>query len=681
MNQISLRKDLTNQHPVKQANHSFDQRYLSDWRFRSKVKLARTVFSVFPPKLIFFAMTVGIVVFNRPGLARQFIYDQPEQLHRHLNWFSKTRLGMYCLNQIVHKLIGFTDYKPENTEQFCKSALSQFLHGYPLCFALELSQINWETEETVLHGALIGLIRRMLEHRLYEAEEHMLRIRRTFGQLPSYVSTEQYIPHYYRNKELIQTLSGALNLKNVDQTLAKLDAEGQHWETIPEQVPNQQLVQEILLFDAYRDLTLYSYHNGEGHLTPILCKGMLEVQTRLQQQFMPRPSPELKKLLASLGIKNLADVKLLWPDWSALIGHNGHLNVHLMMRELGWWTGSPILLAWKDRIANPVFLSLFEETCPTLILGENISSELWHELACLIPFIGVSHQVFQFSDGRAMYWNDAGAMALAQWEDENRGFPLRDVYDRRLEIDDSPACTFAVLKTKWGMAPEDWYVCLHMRDAGMRNEKDGAGETIRNATIDSYLDAIRYITNQGGWVIRMGGPKVPPLPEMERVIDYARLPDRSAEMDIHIVRMARMFIGTTSGFAYVASSFGIPTAMVNALTSLGQIWPKNTRFALKPVRTNEGRLLSQSEITSDQWRWAFPTHESLSNAGLVVEENSADEILETVRETLALTDPLAPKVILPWLEKWTQSLSFPGYYGGSQPSAYFIEKYGKDFLP
>jgi putative glycosyltransferase (TIGR04372 family) len=351
-----------------------------------------------------------------------------------------------------------------------------------------------------------------------------------------------------------------------------------------------------------------------------------------------------------------------------------------MMRQMGWWSGSPIVLAYSSRIANPTFLSLFEDICPVLILGENVSSAVWHELASLIPFLGVSHQIFQFNDGRSMYWNDAGGMAVAKWDAEDRGYPLREIYDRRMAAGDEVVEEFAVLKRQWGMSPNDWHVCLHMRDAGARGEKDGVGESIRNTSLDSYMDAIRYVTEQGGWIIRMGAPTVPALPDMERVIDYARSSDRSPEMDIHLMRTARIFIGTTSGFAYVASSFGIPTAMVNALSSVGLIWCKGTRFALKPVRTKEGRLLTQREVTSEEWRWAFPTHESLADAGLTVEENSADEILETVKETLALTFAGTPEPASSWREAWHRSVTIPGFYGAAVPSAYFLEKYGKNFL-
>jgi putative glycosyltransferase (TIGR04372 family) len=150
-------------------------------------------------------------------------------------------------------------------------------------------------------------------------------------------------------------------------------------------------------------------------------------------------------------------------------------------------------------------------------------------------------------------------------------------------------------------------------------------------------------------------------------------------MDIHLMRRARMFIGTTSGFAYVASSFGIPTAMVNAISSVGLLWSTDTRFALKPVRTLDGGLLTQGDVTSEQWRWTFPTFESLAKAGLKVSENSSDEILETVKEVYALANN-EPAPESPLLARWRASLTIPYFYGSSVPSAYFLEKYGDKFL-
>jgi putative glycosyltransferase (TIGR04372 family) len=163
------------------------------------------------------------------------------------------------------------------------------------------------------------------------------------------------------------------------------------------------------------------------------------------------------------------------------------------------------------------------------------------------------------------------------------------------------------------------------------------------------------------------------------VIDYARSEDQVMEMDIHLMRRARMFIGTTSGFAYVASSFGIPTAMVNALSSVGLLWSKDTRFALKPVQTREGRMLSLNDVTSEKWRWTFPTYETVTGAGLTVSESSADEILETTKEVLDLASG-QERQIRTVDDSWEKHLHIPGFFGSSRPSRYFLEKYSGSLL-
>jgi putative glycosyltransferase (TIGR04372 family) len=517
----------------------------------------------------------------------------------------------------------------------------------------------------------------MLEHRNFQYEERIFQGRVEAEQIRHDAPVEQYIPYFFRDREIVDLLMRDLDLEDKYGVLDVLEEAGQHWEQLPEHHKDRSVALDIYLFYAYRHLLLRTYHNGEGDLVPRVYSCLMDTQRRLRGS-LPSPSPELKRVLDRIGVE-LADVRLLSPDWSALIGHNGHLNVHLMMRKMGWWTQQPVLLAYNERIANKTFLSLFSDICPTLTLGDNVSPAVWHELASLTPFLGDSHQAFEFEDGRTMYWNDAGAMALHQWEGQDRGFPLRDIYDARLRIDDRAETLYQSLRQKWGLGADDWFVCLHMRDAEARGEKLGVGESIRSATIGNYLETVRFITEMGGWVIRMGGRKAPPLPEMPRLVDYARSEDQVPEMDIHLMRRARMFIGTTSGFAYVASSFGIPTAMVNALSSVGLLWSKDTRFSLKPVHTRDGRMLSLSDVTSEQWRWAFPTYETVTSAGLIVSESSSDEILETTKEVLDLSSGRAP-TIRPVDNAWEKCVNVPGFFGSSRPSRYFLEKYPASLL-
>jgi putative glycosyltransferase (TIGR04372 family) len=556
--------------------------------------------------------------------------------------------------------------------------MEKLASGYVMEVLTQVHTIDWNAIPPKYLARFSKVMKLMLEHQNFGFEQRTFAGRQIDGETLFEAPLDRYVPEFFCNKALINSLVAQLELPSHDDIIAAREHAGQYWEQLPPNHQQRDVLADINLFYGYRNLLLTTYHSGEGFHVPEVNTKLNETQQRLRRS-LPAPSPELKSLLDRLGIE-LPDVKLLSPDWSALIGHNGHLNVHLMMREMGWWQGSPVMLAYEDRIANKPFLSLLAETCPTLTLNDNVSAGVWYELASLTPFLGVSHQAFAFEDGRSMYWNDAGSMALKEWEGAGRGFPLRDVYDRRLLKDDLPEQLYQSLRKKWGMAKDDWFVCMHVRDSKTRNDTEGAGESIRNASLGTYLDAVRHVTERGGWVVRMGGRKVPPLPEMERVIDYARSEDQVPEMDIHLMRRARMFIGTTSGFAYVATSFGIPTAMVNALSSVGLLWSTDTRFALKHVHTTEGRMLSLGDITSERYRWAFPTFESLKRAGLVVSESSSDEIMETVREVLDLSDPKrtgpAPGVD----ETWERHVNTPGFFGSSRPSKYFLEKYARELL-
>lgn len=681
------------------------QARLKGWTKKRAKRLARTAFFVFRksrarhfvrniaftclPFRTCFSMTVWFRhLFNHGALDRHFLFFCGPFIHAHLGWILNGRLARRCPDEVSYYLL-MTGRRTEALTVLRKldgrnspatgsgiEGYDLFGDGYSLDQLTQIHSLNW-ARLAPNSPQLRTFVRHMLEHRNFHFEERVYDGRFRAGQVADDARVDEFIPYFFRDREIVDRLMTELDLADKAGVRDELDESGQPWERLPDHHPNRDVALDIYMFYAYRSLLLRTYHNGEGDLVPLVYSRCMTTQRKLRRA-LPKPSPELKRVLDRIGT-DLADVRLLSPDWSALIGHNGHLNVHLMMREMGWWKGQPVLLAYKERIANRPFLSLFSEICPTLTLDDGVSPGVWFELASLTPFLGDSHQAFEFEDGRCVYWNDAGGMALQRWEQEGRGFPLRDIYDSRLRADDRVETLYQALRAKWGLAPDDWFVCLHMRDAEARGEKLGVGESIRSAAIGNYLETVRYITELGGFVIRMGGRKAPPMPEMPRLIDYARSEDQVPEMDIHLMRRARMFIGTTSGFAYVATSFGIPTAMVNALSSVGLLWSKDTRFSLKPVHTREGRMLSLSDVTSEKWRWTFPTYETVKSAGLTVSESSPDEILETSKEVLDLSSG-RPPVILPVDDAWENCVNVPGFFGSSRPSRYFLEKYSASLL-
>ena len=236
------------------------------------------------------------------------------------------------------------------------------------------------------------------------------------------------------------------------------------------------------------------------------------------------------------------------------------------------------------------------------------------------------------------------------------------------------------------MKPDDWYVCLHMRDAARYGEQEGLGQTHRNADFKSYISTLKHITGQGGWVVKMGGPKSPILPPLPGVVDYARDPGRADILDLYLIRHASYFIGTTSGLTNVAVSFGVPCALVNCITIDAQLWGKAVRFVSKRVHLRGGRMLKQRETTSSPWRWRVFSAESIARHNAIAENNDDDDILETVKEVECLARGVAEKYESGFenqerlLERWRGSLGLPHFYGNARPGLYCLKKFEDEFL-
>ncbi len=420
-------------------------------------------------------------------------------------------------------------------------------------------------------------------------------------------------------------------------------------------------------------------HVGRGDLGIRLFARALAAQSELRKA-TPAVSAEVSHLLGRLGIP-LDQLRILPEEWTAQIGHLGMLDILFRMRDLGWWAGKPLIVARPNLVANRTFFRLFERFADVVVIGETVSQAVGEELLSLQRWYGMNFNVFQLPNGEIVPWQEAGALAIVQWEKEVRGHPLRDEYDRIFGAMPKVQDDFRRMRESWGMNPDDWYVCLHARDASHYSEVDGTGQTHRNSTINTYLDAIRAITGRGGWVIKLGGPNSPRLPSLDRAIDYALSDFRSDLMDICLIRNARAFIGTTSGLTNVAISFGIPSALVNCITTDAQLWNSRVRFALKPVRLADGTMLTQAQLTSTPWRWRLFDACVLRRNGAQPLNNTSDEIRAVTEEVVNPASRHATKADSQrLLSRWDEQLTMPHYYGASTISYYYLCKYEDAFL-
>ena len=183
------------------------------------------------------------------------------------------------------------------------------------------------------------------------------------------------------------------------------------------------------------------------------------------------------------------------------------------------------------------------------------------------------------------------------------------------------------LLCNFGLTDQDWFVGLHIRDGGKT-------PALRNQQISNYLPAIKEITKKGGWVIRIGGTEMPPLPTLPRVIDLTTQPNALREVHLYVLSKSKFFIGTCSGPQYFPSLFGVPTLFTNQIGPGRSIltFSKHSIHLPKHYLRNDGRKAGLSEMLNSPFGFGELTLKEFSDRGIHVQENSSEEIRQAVLE-------------------------------------------------
>jgi hypothetical protein len=89
----------------------------------------------------------------------------------------------------------------------------------------------------------------------------------------------------------------------------------------------------------------------------------------------------------------------------------------------------------------------------------------------------------------------------------------------------------------------------------------------------------------------------------------------------------------------------------------------------------------QTELTRSPWRWRSFDAGVLARHGATPVANTPDEILEAVKEVMALATDTADAYAASiegtseLRSRWQESLSMPYFYGGAQISLYYLKKH------
>ena len=159
------------------------------------------------------------------------------------------------------------------------------------------------------------------------------------------------------------------------------------------------------------------------------------------------------------------------------------------------------------------------------ILGELRSSRLrqvfhpiWPVMTELdfgfnIPRIGRS-EIYKQHDINFFSWE---IVKTQQWEAQHKEYSPPKIKETKLRYAEQ-------IRLKIGIPLTDWFVCFHTRGTEANSN--------RNQAIQNFIQGIKVITDAGGWVVRLGNSSMIPLPDMDKVIDYAHSELKSELMDL-----------------------------------------------------------------------------------------------------------------------------------------------------
>lgn len=236
------------------------------------------------------------------------------------------------------------------------------------------------------------------------------------------------------------------------------------------------------------------------------------------------------------------------------------------------------------------------------------------------------------------------------------------------------------LFAQMGISQNDWYVCLHIREAGYAKDFDDDITEFRNSDVRSYLPAIEYILSLGGFVVRMGDETMTPMPPIHGLFDYANSSLKSDENDFMIMSHCAFFIGSNSGANWIAIAQQRRILAVNvAPIAVAKIWTsKDLAIPKLYFRTADNSALRFKEIFKSDLA-DFQMSYKFENAGIYVKENTPDEILHAVMEFHALIFnkkdfSVEEKALQNKFDTLFTERNF-GYYSKTPISPYFLKKY------
>jgi len=327
------------------------------------------------------------------------------------------------------------------------------------------------------------------------------------------------------------------------------------------------------------------------------------------------------------------NVRFFDPGWVSNFGHIANLSLYPKLELLGW-VPKKLNFVYFRKTANPSLLQHYKEYYALCRLFEPKAGEFENTLR------GLSNSMNAIDTGCH------GVLDLYTSQDiiEKHFANVFGLNEHLLSILPETECKAQKLLEKLGFDIENWFVTVHMREAENSSRYRGGD----NVNPLDYLDAIKYILDMGGSVLRLGDDSMTPLSKLgishAKLLDYAHSPIKDPDIDVYALAKCAFLLGTQSGPASIPNEFGRPIVYTNVVAFArahryrGFLIPKLIR-----ERTT-GRYLSLEEGIDNSLAWNIRAgngdYERVDNSSLDILEatKTATEELRTASWAAAAID-------------------------------------------
>ncbi len=290
----------------------------------------------------------------------------------------------------------------------------------------------------------------------------------------------------------------------------------------------------------------------------------------------------------------------------------------------------------KQRFGIPKKLDLFYLTGS---VSNTYLLKLWKEKLIILPkwLLNPIHRL----NHRLPAYNKYNYFDWVQ-KSGHKDMTLFDQYPSTLSIPASDLERGRKLLKDLGIAPNQPYICLAVRDSGYLDQQqpnvDWSTHDYRDSKIENYLEMAEYLVTKGFAVLRMGQIMKGSFDsEDPSIIDYANSPLQSDFADVFLFSSCIFCISTSTGMDSLATIFRVPTGLVN-IANIDSVSTGELVKIFQPkefIEQRTGKALSYQEIL-DRDLFRISSTSDFGEKGVILVENSPEDLKLFAKELLEI---------------------------------------------